>query len=148
MFFLYNIEECFALPINIYKRVRSESVSNQHNSMNNETNSESFGSKASAAAFKAVDTMADVGAGTVSFVGGLALQALKATTYFIIGGAIIAGSVVAFSPKPAGTERERLENLIIIDQREVMKKDSTIKKLESEGTVSRAVRKLRGKPLE
>jgi len=117
---------------------------NTHTQMNNET----FINKAGKATFNAVDTIADVSGGLFQCLGSLVMGALKATTYFIIGGALLFVGAVAFSPKPTALEKERLENLVIIDKREMQKKDDKISKLEQEGTVSRAVRKLRGKPLE
>jgi hypothetical protein len=126
---------------------------NTHTQMNNENthtqmNNETFINKAGKATFNAVDTIADVSGGLFQCLGSLVMGALKATTYFIIGGALLFVGAVAFSPKPTALEKERLENLVIIDKREMQKKDDKISKLEQEGTVSRAVRKLRGKPLE
>jgi hypothetical protein len=119
-----------------------------NNNINNEMNNETFINKAGKIAFNAVDKAAGASCGLLSIVGSLIMGALKSATYFVIGGALIFGSVIALSPKPTALERERLENLIVIDKREVQKKDERISKLENEGTTSRVIRKLRGKPLE
>jgi hypothetical protein len=71
----------------------------------------------------------------------------KAICYFLIGGVAVITAAIAVAPMET-TEKAARGQLTVVEKKALQEQRDRIQKLESEGTLHRAVRKFQGRPLE
>lgn len=71
----------------------------------------------------------------------------RAVCYFLIGGVAVITAAIAVAPMET-TEKAARGQLTVVEKKALQEQKDRIQKLESEGTLHRAVRKFQGRPLE